>query len=1465
MEQIIIIRRDGSRVPLQNRGTTTRISSAKQKVELLGADTVDITVQSPFPQAYEIGDRIEIFGRRYTLNVLPKVKKESAYNFQYDLQFEGVQYDLARASYDVTIDTTGVDVQGDSLTGDLRRFMQVLIANISRIFPGKWVLGSCPDTDTKTLTFGDSDNCLSVLQNVCDEYGLEFEIIQSANGVCTINITNVGKTFPFTFKYGKGLGIYELTREKVSSSNIVTRLKCYGSTKNITSKYRCTKLCLPNKTKAQSFLEDAKAIAQYGIWENTKNFDDIYPHRTGTISALGDSVLKFSDSTMFNLNETESDGKTTKYLLNGVSAKVHFNTGNLAGYEFEIHAYDHATHTFTLKKITDNRDMSFPSETSSAFQFGIGDEYVLIDIALPQSYIDGAEKKLLEAGTKFLQQNCQPKVQYSLTLDEFFLKSIAGLGTTSNAIWVGDYIPVIDTDIDVDKSIRVKSFTRDLIDEYKYTLTIADVSVERSTYTRVISDLIDIDKILTINNLKDPAKARRDWLSAQEVLNMVFDPEGDYYTDKIKPNSVDTLMLSVGAKSMQFGLVGTVFQPNFNGNKNLMRVKGGILTHYAIEEMPRSWTLSDGDTTFLSDSQAYYIYAKVLKQGNTGTIVFTPQQIGVEEDAMNYHFWIGVVNSVDTMLHVRSVSLTYGFTTVNGRFIKTGRIQSPDGSTYFDLDAGEIGGKIVFDSNGQEKTLEELGQESLDAKNYIDNTLPGILNDLRAQLDGQIEQFFYEYDPTTSNIPAKEWTTTTLKENHLGDLFYNTETGKVFRWVKEGTVYKWKELQDSEVANALALANDALALAREKRRIFTSTPIPPYEVGDLWVQGASGDIMRCKTNRLSGSYTSSDWEKASKYTSDAALTAFINGVFANTVEDFTNQIDGKIESWFQESDPATTWTTVESQVKHVGDTWYTPTDKKLYFYVKGNVSQFKNVISKNGIHFWKKGTAPTISNAPASSWNTSTLKEAHVSDLYYNTAAKKLYIYSKKVEYDNNGNPIISYYWNEKDDENLLFVSAKVVSYLADGVTLFINTPNTYTIGDCFIQDLYIKIANTTRTTGSYNSSEWTIKTNVLYYWQRSVDQTALDAYEAASKAQDTADGKRRVFVSTPYAPYDIGDLWVNGTDLRRCQTAKVVGQSYSINDWVIAVNYDNTKTVIDGGIVTSGTVQLAGSGGSILAGITGEGTETSSVRFWAGASKENRTTAPFRVLQDGSIIASKATIEGIIKAISGSIGGFEIGQGRIGVSESSEMEGKYNGLALLSDFIKFSKTNLWAGIGANVFPASSGLMGLGRFEYSGSSYNSGIGLYTKFRPRNNSSWYTQRALQVDGNSFSIGGNAHFDDTYHGEAYTDIIEEYIGITNNFFFGSIGAAYRNVRLPGRAYMNRTVSELSGKDISFLLYIQIGWLGNSNRIKLSGCDDGVLVDNNAERINGGNGWLDMAQGDSLVLRYCNGHYYTVRYGT
>lgn len=1097
MEQIIITKPDGSKYPLANKRTATEIKSAKQNWALLADDVVSVNIESPFQQSYGIGDHFAVFGRVYKLNRLPKVKKTGMHAFSYDLEFEGIQYDLIRATYDLTIDTTNnqlQDVQADTLTGNLRRFATVLISNANRVFPSTWVLGSCPDTiEDKTLTFGEGDNCLSVLQTLCTEFGVEFEILQS-NGKFIINfISKIGQTFPFTFEFGKGKGLYSLDRQNVDSSNIITRLKVYGSTSNITNKYRASRLCLPGKTKAQSYIEKPEAVAKYGIYEATKYFDDIKPTFNGSITGLvSGSVLKFIDTKMFDLNALETDGKTTKYLIDGCAAKIHFNTGNLAGYEFEVHAYDHATKTFTLVKQTDDRGDVFPSESSSAFQFAKGDEYKLLDVSLPEiPYLNDAENKLYEQGNIYYDQNSQPKVQYGLSVTKAYLKTLVGEGTTVNIFAPGDYIPVKDSDIDVDKSVRIKSLTRNLLDEYEYTLTISD-TVTTNITNRVISELIDIDKVITINNLKDPVRARANWRSSREVLNMVFDPEGDYYTDKIKPNSIDTLALSVGAKSMQFGLTNTVLQPNFNGNKNSIKVQGGVLTHYTInEESARSWVLADNTTTFDNDGQAYYIYAKCSKAGTNGSIIFSTAQIKVEQDAMFYHFWIGVVNSVDTELEARSVALSYGFTMINGRFIKTGRIESADGLTYFDLDNSEIGGRIVFTSNGQEKTLEELGRESLESKDYINNTLPGILSEIQAQLDGQIEQFFNTYDPTPTNAPASTWTTTQMKEEHLGDLFYNTDNGKVFRWVKNGSVYSWQQLQDSEVAKALALANDALALAKTKRRIFTATPYTPYEIGDLWVQGGNGDIMRCKTTRTSGAYSSGDWEKASNYTSDAALVSFINGTYTDAITDLTTQIDGKIESWFQTTDPAVAWTTNAIKAKHVGDMWY--------------------------------------------SANTQTLKR--------------------------------------------------------------------------------------------YSSS---------YSWVTIEDKTAIDAYNTASQAKDTADGKRRVFVATPYAPYDVGDLWVDGKDLRRCATAKADGQAYNILDWVTCVAYDNTKTVIDGGLVTSGTIQVAGDNTSILAGMTGQGTMATSVRFWAGASFENRNVAPFRVLQNGKVIMTNAEVSGTINATAG-------------------------------------------------------------------------------------------------------------------------------------------------------------------------------------------------------------------------------------
>lgn len=85
---------------------------------------------------------------------------------------------------------------------------------------------------------------------------------------------------------------------------------------------------------------------------------------------------------------------------------------------------------------------------------------------------------------------------------------------------------------------------------------------------------------------------------------------------------------------------------------------------------------------------------------------------------------------------------------------------------------------------------------------------------------------------------------------------------------------------NNNATNALNKANSANTLADSKAKVFTSTPTVPYKVGDLWVQGINGDVMKCKTARSSGSYTASDWEKASKYTDDTKANA-VDGKVTN--------------------------------------------------------------------------------------------------------------------------------------------------------------------------------------------------------------------------------------------------------------------------------------------------------------------------------------------------------------------------------------------------------------------------------------------------------------------------------------------------------------------------------------------------------------------------------------------------------
>lgn len=496
MEQIIITRADNSTWPLLTKSAVTSVTQAEQKITLMGEDIVTMTVESAVPLVFNIRDRITVFGSTYILNALPKLLKAGKRKFTYELTWEGRQYDLLKSYYlDEGVD--GVSISPDfSLTGNLEFFLNVLINNTNRIFgAGAWVLGVCPVTDYRNLTFS-NEKCLAVLQRLCkeDTFNKEFEIIENA-GVCTINIKDaIGANHPVTYEYGKGKGLFNLTRETVSEKDVVTRLYVFGANKNLPSNYRgySQRLKLPGID--MSYIEDQDDIDTYGLIEGVKVFDEIFPHRTGVINFPGATVYEFIDYSMdFDLNALDAFG-STMYLIPEVTAKIHFNTGNLAGYEFGIASYDHIYKKFTLSPFTDERGQSFPDPALAVFQIAAGDKYVLIDILMPQSYVDDAEAELLAAGQAWYDLVSQLRVQYSQAFDELYFKQKYAGQSTVNVFGIGDNVPIKDSDIDVDKSIRLKSFKRDVIRPYQYALDLYDYS-EEVLSTQLISAQNETAKI----------------------------------------------------------------------------------------------------------------------------------------------------------------------------------------------------------------------------------------------------------------------------------------------------------------------------------------------------------------------------------------------------------------------------------------------------------------------------------------------------------------------------------------------------------------------------------------------------------------------------------------------------------------------------------------------------------------------------------------------------------------------------------------------------------------------------------------------------------------------------------------------------------------------------------------------------------------------------------------------------------
>lgn len=868
---------------------------------IMGDNSLTLKFSLPLYIEFPIGDTwCEYMATRYTLEVPANFKKNGNRNFEYTLTMQSVQVKLGRYKLRNTVDKR----LKFSMCATPKEFLQTIVDNLNKRDSG-WSIGDCIVSTEKTIAF-DHSYIDAALQSVADTFQTEWEIVGK---VIHLKKVEYFKDDPLPLSYGKGNGFVPgLGRSTESDSRPIEIMFAQGGSKNIDrSKYGSPELLLPKSQtleyEGRTYVSDAEGYSiqrkdkplKYGT-EDSVDCSEIYPSRVGTVSKVEviDEANNFYDIIDDSIPESLD---YNNYLIEGESMTIIFQSGMLAGdgKEFEL-KYKHAERRFEIVP----QEIDGQTMPGGVYIPREGDKYAIFGCMLPDAYFcdnvekTGASWDMFREAAKALYEKEDVRFTFTGELQGMWAKR--NWLQVGGRLVVGGYVLFTDNQFAPEGiPIRITGIKDYPTSPYSPTIELSN-DVQGKSLSSTIDEIQNGNVIVEENDKEIIRFTKRRFRDAVETMKMLENALLDNFTNSITPITVQTMAMLVGDESLQFRFVDSSLRPiqyhiTYNQETKQLTAPATILQHMTLgvntitsdrnSTEYKHWNMKAYTSPVMDQlEQKYYFYAKVPTGSGSGEFVLSPTAIGMDDVSGYYHLLVGLLNSEYD--GERSFVTLYGFTEVLPGRITTDKIVSADGTTYFDLANSVIGGRIKFrSSNGTDKDLSEFESEvnskiDQQAKDFVE-----AIGGLQSQIDGAIESFFYEYDPTTSNYPASQWTDSTSKEKHLNDTFTNLATGRSWRWTKSGSTYKWTEITDTATVEALRKAGQAQDTADSKRRTFVSTPYPPYDIGDLWVQGTAGDIMRCKTSRASGSYYASDWVKACKYTDDSKLNEFISGDYAN--------------------------------------------------------------------------------------------------------------------------------------------------------------------------------------------------------------------------------------------------------------------------------------------------------------------------------------------------------------------------------------------------------------------------------------------------------------------------------------------------------------------------------------------------------------------------------------------------------
>lgn len=515
-------------------GSTIKLEvrSFSYQGNFMGESFISFDVNSPVCINFEIGDYIEYRGERFVLNYIPSPIKngtpgKSGDAFEYrDVKFNSLADELTRCDFlDVVLSDNHVHFTSLSkfsfYAATVKDLADRIQANLNRLYNGgeAWTVTVEEDVAVKDKSLSvDNINCWEALSLVNSDFDANFVISGR-----TIRIGTAGISVGTVFGYGKGNGLINIEQSTNNDSLIVTRLRAYGSTRNIPYRYYnnlkdsngtplIPESMYVNNLMLPGFAEnggdayvDSPNIARIGIREKSVYFDgsgglpEIYPSIEGmtaeelkaagiNVNATGriDEIVsaeRMTDDGIVPEGKEELDKKTFTITLKDIGFNpvdkehlttetplISMKTGMCGGREFEITGCEEKGNNYVL---TCNREMdssinkAFPN---NPYQVSAGDQFVFIGIAMDDIYIKAAEQRLLTAAKDYLSNNDKSKYTYLPKIDKVFM---ARHPEIASSLKEGNILDFKDTDLGIDVSVIIQSLVikeGGPVPEYEITL-----------------------------------------------------------------------------------------------------------------------------------------------------------------------------------------------------------------------------------------------------------------------------------------------------------------------------------------------------------------------------------------------------------------------------------------------------------------------------------------------------------------------------------------------------------------------------------------------------------------------------------------------------------------------------------------------------------------------------------------------------------------------------------------------------------------------------------------------------------------------------------------------------------------------------------------------------------------------------------------------------------------------------------